>query len=211
MKKECFISKKICDVEKDQIELFYKDLYEKKIVINKPKTYELLCEIGKELQKLWINSCTSIDLYNTAYSYVIRKSKYRLCVFTFLKEAEHNEFIKNNEYIHYTSEEFLDLLKKVNKLNEKKFEIKKKDANNYVITFNKAVSYKNRWVSLSSIEKELFYEFVDYLYMLKRPIIVDKYNCGKMYHQDYDFTFVVKNIIEDIKNKINATERSCFL
>lgn len=61
------------------------------------------------------------------------------------------------------------------------------------------------WVSLSSVDKETFYGFVDYLYSLDREIVVLPYICGGFTPpfrpvEDKDLTRNVIAIAKDIKN-----------
>ena len=72
---------------------------------------------------------------------------------------------------------------------------------NYEISFLEPKAYRN-WVSVSSISKEVFLGFIDYLYSLDRDIEVLPYiKCEMFTESNTDKTYLVKRIARIIKDK----------
>jgi len=79
----------------------------------------------------------------------------------------------------------------------------------YIISFKKTgLGYNDHnWALISSIYKNTFNQFIDYLYSLKRDIPVQPYISGGLVGPmhavlDLDKTFKVKMLVEAIKNKV---------
>lgn len=81
---------------------------------------------------------------------------------------------------------------------------------NYEITFLKPRADYN-WVSVSSITKEEFLGFIDYLYSLDRDIEIQPYIPGgyaalMLIREDLDKTYLVEQIVRIIKDKKPVVE-----
>ena len=200
---------------KKELEKIFIQSKERRAYIVKTKTklegriiYEFLKEIGVKILDSPYENYSTVTLFDIYYS----KTEFVVSYFLpqllnskaghFNLSHTYNEFKSAISSSHVLYDIFCQIENK-NKDNETK------RGNVYLIKFIYPGKHPN-WANISNIDKKTFDEFVDYLYSLKRNIDVLPYISGGMIGmhilEDLDRTYIVKDIVDDIKKSLPKNE-----